>query len=143
MEITVKSFEELSKEELYQILRVRENVFVVEQNCPYQEIDGRDTEATHICFKENNKILAYCRIYKKDEHTMQIGRVLTTERKHGYGLQLLNCALEEIRKDPAVSSIVLEAQCYAIPFYEKAGFLTVGEPFDEDGIMHILMRLTL
>ena len=143
METCIKSFEELTKEELYQLLQVRESVFVVEQNCPYQEIDSLDTEAVHIFFRESGRILAYCRIYKKDESTMQIGRVLSTRRRQGYGLQLLKCALAEIRKDPAVTSIIMEAQLYAIPFYEKAGFTAVGEPFDEDGIMHILMRLTL
>ncbi|MDO4459864.1 MAG: GNAT family N-acetyltransferase [Clostridia bacterium] len=139
----VKKFTELTTEELYDIIASRESVFVVEQNCPYQETDGVDREATHLWLEEEGAIKAYLRIFMKNESTVQIGRVLTTERGKGYGGDLLHRAVEYIEENIKPAIIFLEAQTYATGFYEKEGFVSFGEVFLEDGIPHIKMQKKL
>jgi ElaA protein len=139
----VRSFEELTLRELYEILRVRTAVFVVEQNCPYQEVDGIDPESTHFFAEDDNgEIKAYLRFFprKEEEKVMQIGRVLTTERGTGLGRKILHMSLGVIENDYDVDEIYLEAQTYAIGFYEKEGFRVVSDEFLEDGIPHVQMR---
>ena len=143
MELVIRKFSELSLRELYEIIRVRESVFVVEQNCPYQETDGLDEQAIHLYYRDNDKLLAYCRIFRRNENAEQIGRFLTVERGAGLGLKLLNEAIALIIREYDPELIYIEAQCYAAGFYEKAGFRVKGEPFDEDGIMHTVMELKL
>ena len=143
MELVIRKFSELSLSELYEIIKVRESVFVVEQNCPYQETDGLDQNAIHLYYRDNERITAYCRIFRRDETTAQIGRFLTTERGTGLGLRLLEEAVSQIQREYDPETVYIEAQCYATGFYEKAGFRAKGEPFDEDGIMHTVMELKL
>ena len=97
MELRVKSFPELSNSELYEILRVRSQVFVVEQECAYQDIDGKDRESNHLFLVDEDSILAYARIFEDGDH-YRIGRVLTTVRGKGYGSRVLRASIEEIRK---------------------------------------------
>lgn len=110
MELVIKSFAELTKEELYEILRVRAEVFAAWQRCAYQDIDGLDCESVHMYLTDGGK--------------------------------LLREAVREIRSRGA-EGIYLEAQVYARGFYEREGFRAVTDEFDEDGIPHIGMRLTL
>lgn len=138
----IKKFNELSTLELYEIYKVRTAVFVVEQNCPYQEVDEIDLRSTHFLFSENNKTKAYLRVFKKDSDTAQIGRVLTTDRSKGYGKVIMDEAIRFIKKE-GYKKIYLEAQCYAIDFYRKHGFVVMSEPFDEDGIPHVKMELNI
>lgn len=142
MNLHIKKFEELNIHELYEILRVRAEVFVVEQTCVYQDLDGIDKESLHAFYEEDGEICAYVRIFeKKDEsHVAQLGRLLTTRRGEGLGWKILQAGLMAAMNDLGYKNIYIEAQCYAVPFYEKAGFTVTSEEFLEDGIPHVEMR---
>ncbi len=141
MKLKVKTFDQLTIRELYEILRVRAEVFVVEQNCVYQDVDGLDQRSLHMFFEEAGRIPAYLRVFYIEEGVVQIGRVLTTKRGMGLGGDLLNQALAAIREQMYPSRIYLEAQCYATGFYEREGFRICSEEFLEDGIPHVGMEL--
>ncbi len=143
MNLHIKTFEQLTSTELYEILKVRSAVFVVEQTCPYQDIDGGDYESLHVYLEEDGKILAYLRCYKQNETIARIGRVLTMERGKGYGRPLMEAGIKAVREHYTADSIYIEAQCYAIGFYNKFGFTVCGEEFLEDGIPHVPMTLDL
>lgn len=150
----IHTFEELTTRELYAILKVRSAVFVVEQNCPYQDLDDIDFKSTHITIFCDNEIVAYSRVFKSDDlpgHNPStttfpdfwyIGRVLTTRRNQHYGLQIMNESIR-VAKELGAKTIEIEAQCYAIPFYEKVGFQVSSVEFMLDGIPHKRMRLQL
>ena len=142
-EIVCKTFHELTVDELYDILSLRVDVFVVEQKCAYRELDDIDKRAMHLFMKEEGKIVSYLRYFKGEGNVIQIGRVVSRIRKHGYASAVLAKAIAQIKEMPGISAIVLEAQVYAVSLYEKAGFVVVSEPFDEDGIMHVRMERTL
>ena len=142
-EIVCKSFHELTVDELYDILSLRVDVFVVEQKCAYRELDDIDKKAMHVFMMEDGKIVSYLRYFKGEGDVIQIGRVVSRIRKHGYASAVLAKAIAQIKEMPGISAIVLEAQVYAVTFYEKTGFVVVSEPFDEDGIMHVRMERTL
>lgn len=140
MEIFVKSFEKLNIDELYEILRLRVDVFVVEQNCPYPEIDGVDKNAIHIFCKKDGKLAAYARIYKeKDE--IHLGRVIAKNRGQGHGNLILNETIKAAYENYGNKKIHIEAQTYARDFYAKAGFEERSQSFMMDGISHIKMVL--
>ncbi|MBR5305845.1 MAG: GNAT family N-acetyltransferase [Oscillospiraceae bacterium] len=142
MEIIVKTFQQLTTEELYEILKIRCAVFIVEQNCPYQDIDDTDKTALHIFLRdEKGAIISYLRLFEKDADTAHIGRVVTTVRRKGYGTMLLKEAVAQAKTHFGKSRIYLEAQTYALPFYSVQGFVPFGEEFLEDGIPHIRMML--
>ena len=143
MELTVKRFNELTVPELYAILRARCDVFVVEQKCAYADIDGVDPRALHMYIWENGAVIAYLRVFEKEDEpgTLQIGRVLTIRRGEGLGKALLRGSLGYILSELRPKRLFLEAQCYATGFYEREGFRICGEPFDEDGIPHVAMEL--
>ena len=142
MELVVKTFEELTRDELYEILKVRSAVFVVEQNCPYQDIDGVDRQALHVFLQEDGQILAYLRVFEKDKDRAQIGRVLTMVRGKGLGKAVFQAGLQAAGERLKKKSVYLEAQTYAIGFYEKEGFRVTSEEFLEDGIPHVKMEYT-
>ena len=144
MKLAAKYFEELTTTELYEILRVRSEIFVVEQNCIYQDMDGIDYRSLHI-FLEEGKILAYLRAFEKDSETgiVQMGRVLTLAHGTGLGGKLLKEGLSQIKEKMAPSSIYIEAQCYATGFYERESFVISSGEFLEDGIPHVKMILNL
>ena len=143
MILSVKYFDELSPRELYEIYRLRVSVFVVEQNCPYQEVDPIDLTAWHLCLREGGEIAAYARVFRKSDDTAAIGRVISARRRMGFGTQILKAAIEFAKKTYAPKVITLEAQIYAREFYEKQGFQKASEPFLEDGIPHIRMDLNV
>ena len=143
MNLHIKTFEQLSSTELYEILKARSAVFVVEQTCPYQDIDGGDYESLHVYLEEEGKLLAYLRCYVQDEYTARIGRVLTMERGKGLGRPLMEAGIQAVREHYKANSVYIEAQCYAIGFYNKFGFEVCGEEFLEDGIPHVPMTLDL
>ena len=137
----LKHFSELSNRELYEILRVRVSVFVVEQTCPYQEIDEADFDAYHLFLPdESGHIRAYLRIFEKDADFVRLGRILTTERGTGLGLKLIFEGMRVSETLYGHRRFYVEAQSYAIGFYEKAGFRVVSEEFLEDGIPHVKME---
>lgn len=140
MEIVVKNFNELNLDELYEILQIRSAVFVVEQTCVYQDIDGIDRNSTHIYVKEDNVIVGYLRLFLREDDRVQIGRVLTTKRNEGYGAIVMEKAMEVIKECYPDKEVYLEAQTYAIDFYRKFGLEVCSEEFLEDGIPHVQMK---
>jgi ElaA protein len=145
MKTIIKTFGELDTRELYAILRARAEVFVVEQNCVYQDLDGVDTDAYHVFTLEDGEITAYLRVFMRDSEakTAQIGRVLTVKRGKGLGLHVMNEGIRAAKELLYAKEIYIEAQVYAIGFYEKVGFSVCSDEFLEDGIPHVKMTLTL
>ena len=141
MEWQIKPFSQLTGEELYEILKLRVDVFVVEQNCPYHELDGKDLDALHVFARDSQGIQAYLRLLRPGVSFPEasLGRVVTRLRRQGLGTQLLNRGLEAAREWLGDVPIRIEAQTYAKAFYEQAGFRQVSEEFLEDGIPHIQM----
>lgn len=143
MNTIIKPFDKLTTQELFNIYKLRVDVFVVEQQCPYHEVDDIDTISHHIYLQnDNSKILAYCRMYKEND-TFHIGRVIASERRKGYGTQIMKTAIKIATEELHADNIIIEAQTYAMNFYEKLGFTQTSEPFVEDGIPHIQMKYTV
>lgn len=141
MELVVKGFAELSNEDLYEIMQLRVSVFVVEQACPYQELDGKDQGALHVYYRDGEGVQAYLRILKPGVSFQEaaLGRVLTRQRGTGLGGQILREGIRLAGERFHARALRIEAQTYAKGFYEKAGFRQVSEEFLEDGIPHIQM----
>jgi len=143
LEILIKTFEELSINQLYQILQLRSEVFVVEQDCVYQDIDGKDQKALHILGYKDDVLVAYTRCFEQGIYFQEaaIGRVIVKEnhRKYGYGHQVLEASIKAIKERFNTTKIKLSAQQYLIDFYVSHGFITTGEGYLEDGIPHIAM----
>lgn len=143
MELYIKRFEELTIDELYAILKLRVDVFVVEQKCPCDEIDNRDQAAIHVYLKDADGIKAYVRILDRgvvSEH-VTIGRVIAAQRGKGLGRRVMEEAIKAAQEIFGTDTIFLEAQVYAKGFYEKLGFKSVSEAFSMDGIPHVKMEL--
>ncbi len=144
LKLSSKKFEELSLTELYAILQLRSEIFVVEQNCVYQDIDGKDAEALHIIGKKDGKIVAYARCFAPGFYFQEaaIGRVLVSEkeRKQEFAHQLMEASLQAIKEVYQTTTVKLSAQQYLTKFYEKHGFVITGKGYLEDGIPHIAMR---
>lgn len=140
----VKSFTEINTQELYKILKAREDVFVVEQNAAYHDLDNDDQEALHL-WAENTKgeVLAYCRLFDKGVKYKEtsIGRVLTTEKSRGFGLGkiIIPFAIEIIENRFYTSEIRISAQDYLLKFYEDFGFVSTQKKYLEDNIPHTEM----
>ena len=143
MECIVKTFDELTAREVYEILQVRTAVFVVEQTCPYQEVDGVDYDAYHVYLRDDRGIRAYLRAFRKDATTVQLGRVMTLDRGKGLGMEVLKAGIRTVRERMGAEKIFIVAQTYTIDFYGKVGFRVTGEEFLEDGIPHVPMTLEL
>jgi len=145
LELTVKRFDELDIYELYEILELRVDVFVVEQNCPYPELDEKDKSAWHVYFREDGKITAYLRVLDPGVSfdTAAIGRVISTRRRCGLGTKLMREGIRVAREHMTTAAVKIEAQTYARSFYEQLGFVQTSEEFLEDGIPHIEMTLEL
>lgn len=140
MQVRIKSFEDLTNRDLYEILKLRVDVFVVEQECPYPEIDGKDYNAFHIYLENQGQILAYSRVYE-EEGQVHIGRVIAKERRKGHATLILKEAINVAKKFYQAKEIHIEAQTYAKKLYEKVGFEEVSEAFLLDGIEHVKMVL--
>ncbi|WP_194766398.1 GNAT family N-acetyltransferase [Tamlana sp. I1] len=143
LDIKLKSFEALSKQELYDVLQLRSEVFVVEQDCVYQDIDGKDQKAWHVLAYKEGKLVAYTRIFKSGIYFEEssIGRVVVAknERKHKYGYQIMEFSINAIKTHFRESVIKISAQYYLKQFYTNLGFKAVGDTYLEDGIPHIAM----
>lgn len=146
LDYVIKSWQELTKEELYQLLQLRTEVFVVEQNCPYQDIDGTDQQSCHLLVKESSNpslLIAYLRFYPSqldNKSVVAMGRVCTraNNRKQGVSRELMNQALAYIEQKE-LKTITVSAQAYLEDFYQSLGFKAISELYDEDGIPHIRM----
>ena len=137
-----KRFDELTTQELYELLRIRTDVFVVEQDCVYQDMDYDDQPAIHLWLTdEEDRIVALCRVCPAGTHMeeVSIGRVITTERGKGYGKQMMLAGIEAAKEHFGAKRIDIEAQEYAKGFYEQVGFRQSSEQFILDGIPHIRM----
>lgn len=143
MEWSLKRFEELTLDELYAILQLRSRVFIVEQNCIYNDVDGKDQLAWHLMATEESNLIAYTRILPPGVvySDPAIGRVVTSplKRSAGLGRELMNRSIEHCENLFGTTSITLSAQAYLKKFYESLGFLTVGDEYLDDGIPHIEM----
>lgn len=140
----IKPFEALSLPELYSVLQLRSEVFVVEQNCVYQDIDGKDEKALHVIGELDGQTVAYCRLFKPGDYFDQasIGRVIVKEtfRDKKWGHDLIREAIEAITIHFGESQITISAQLYLKKFYESHGFKQTSEEYLEDGIPHIEMK---
>jgi ElaA protein len=145
MNFITKSFSELTTKELYDILQLRAEVFVVEQDCVYQDLDFKDQKALHVFSYKNDVLITYTRIFKPGDYfdKSSIGRVVVkdTERKFGYGHDLIKASIKAIKDHYNEVKIIISAQVYLKKFYESHGFFQVGEGYLEDGIPHIRMDL--
>ena len=140
-----KSFGELTVDELYELLRVRSEVFVVEQNCVYLDMDGDDQQSIHLWLTDNDKVVALARVCPAGTHMKEIsiGRVITTERGKGYGKQIMLHAIDAAIEHFGATLIDIEAQEYARGFYESVGFKQSSGTFMLDGIPHIKMTWSI
>ena len=138
----VRHFSQLTTGELYKIYRLRVSVFVVEQHCPYQEVDELDPCAYHVWLESGGEIVAYARVLPQGTafESVCIGRVIATKRRCGLGTQIVAAAIDTAKKQFGAGKITLEAQVYAKSLYEKAGFRVVSDEFSEDDIPHVRME---
>lgn len=143
MKVHIKKYHELTLDELYEILKLRVSIFVVEQNCPYQEIDDKDKCAYHVFITEEDHIQAYLRVLDQGISFAEVslGRVIAVKRGCGLGAAILVEGIKVAKEKYHAKNIKIEAQTYAKGFYEKQGFQQVSEEFLEDGIPHIEMIL--
>jgi ElaA protein len=139
-----KSFKELTTTELYAILALRLQVFCVEQNCPYQDIDDLDQKATHVYLKKADKVIAYARILVDANGIYHIGRIVVAEvfRKDGLATIIINHCIKEIKVNQGMK-VFISAQSYLKDFYKKFGFKNTGKYYLEDDIPHEQMQLRL
>jgi len=141
MKTIIKSFYELNIDELYEILKLRAEVFVIEQNCIYPDIDDKDKHSLHVFLKEQDEIVAYLRVIEKgisfDE--VSIGRVIAKYRRQGLGTLVLKAGIQAAKEIYQAEKSIIEAQTYAKTLYEKQGFIQTSDEFLEDGIPHIQM----
>lgn len=143
IKIKIKSFEQLTKLELYKLLQLRSEIFVVEQDCVYQDLDGKDEKSLHVLGFKNEKIIAYTRVFKPGDYFEEasIGRVVVAknQRKHKYGYDIMKASIETIKTQFNTDIIKISAQCYLNKFYTNLGFKNFGETYLEDGIPHVAM----
>ncbi len=143
LKFKIRAFNELTVLELYQLLQLRSDVFIVEQNCVYPDIDAKDQKALHVIGEFENKIVAYARIFKPNDYfeNASIGRVVVAEkfRARKWGYDLMENAIAGIETHFTTQKITISAQLYLKKFYENLGFQQVSETYLEDGIEHIEM----
>jgi ElaA protein len=146
MNWTQKTFEQLTVNELYRILKERVAIFVVEQECAYLELDDQDQDATHLYLEENGDIMAYCRLLPKGSKYKEpsIGRVMVKHqyRKQGLAHQLMSKAVSIMKNEWDEPVIKLQAQSHLQHFYSQYGFEVVSEEYMDDGIPHVDMLFT-
>lgn len=138
------SFQELNTDQLYEILALREAVFVIEQKCFYSDLDYRDQVSMHLLGIQDNKLAAYLRVLPKDiayPNAVSIGRVITAKNARGQGLgkKIITEALRHIDENYTTVPTIISAQLYLKEFYTSYGFEPIGEPYDDAGVLHIKM----
>ena len=142
--IFYKKFDNLSRKEIHDLFLLRSEVFVVEQNCVYQDIDGKDEKADHVLVKKNTKIIAYARVLQdNDPNVVSIGRIVVSKKERGntLGGSLLDFILKKICEKETKRRIKISAQAHLEKFYKAHGFKTKSNTYMEDGIPHISMIL--
>jgi ElaA protein len=145
LQLFIKTFDQLTNDELYEILKLRVDIFVVEQTCPYPDLDDLDQAAIHVFYKNEEGICAYLRVMDRgvESEDVSIGRVVVdkNKRRKALGSKLMQAGIKAAREIFDADTIYLEAQRYAKSFYEKQGFKQVSEVFLLDDIPHIKMEL--
>ncbi len=141
-----EDFESVPRKDWYQIIQLRETIFILEQFCAYVDCDGKDIEARHVYTKVNNEIAAYCRLLDVGlsySDAASVGRIVTHPhfRGKGYGHQLLVESIKKIKQHYKEVNVKIGAQCYLEKFYKRYGFKTVSNMYLEDGIPHYTMNL--
>ena len=141
-----KNFQALTTEELYEIFALRAEVFVVEQNCPYQDVDGKDLHSIHVLGYINNQLVAYARVLGQGvsyQEYASIGRIVTSPSIRGkkFGHALVDVAIKVCQKNFPGQTIKISAQAHLKKFYNNHGFKTTGDAYLEDDIQHIGMIL--
>ena len=140
--VIIKSFEELNKAELYQIIQLRIAVFIVEQDCPYPDLDDMDQDAQHLWIEDAGEIVCYLRVNPAGSRFSEpsLGRIVTkkSHRNRGYAEKLIKKAIDLVYEKES-RAIRISAQCYLEKYYEKFGFLKASEEYLEDNIPHIEM----
>ena len=146
IDFTVKTFDELTTVELYEILRLRSEVFVVEQDCNYQDIDDKDQKAFHVIGVKEESIVAYARIFDSGDYFTlpSIGRIVVkqTKRNFKFGSSLVKASIQYIVQNFEEKSILISAQTHLKKFYNSLGFIEQGKEYLEDGIPHVKMLRT-
>ena len=145
MQLVTKFFDELSAMEIYEILKARAEIFIMEQNINYQDMDDVDYRSLHCFYMENDKVIAYLRAFPEKDcvDTVRIGRVLTLKHGSGMGRKLMEESMVLIKEKMNCKRIVMDAQTHAIGFYEKFGFEVTSEEFWEEGILHVAMERSI
>ncbi len=143
MNFNAKTFAELSAKEIYEILKARMEVFLLEQHIVCLDIDGVDYDSLHVFYENEGRAEAYFRAFKVDDDTVKIGRVLTREHGKGLGRKLMENGMEEVKKHFGCSKIILHSQKHAEGFYKKLGFETVSDDYLEEGVVHVTMEKTV
>lgn len=146
MKLIIRAFHDLTNRQLYEILQLRQIVFVVEQDCPYLDCDDKDQEAYHICLVKDDQLIAYTRVLGPGisyENYASIGRVVNHPkfRKQGFGKSIMKASISFCKDQYPSKSIKISAQCYLDSFYQNLGFVPTGESYLEDGIPHQSMIL--
>jgi ElaA protein len=133
-------FEELSAHLLYEVLRFRQSIFVVEQRSPYADLDGLDQEAWHLLLRSEGQLAGYLRLIPMP---IRIGRVAVAShfRRRGFGRRLMEEALRVCTERYPAQDIILAAQLNLVPLYSSFGFAVISEPYDDFGVMHVKMRM--
>ena len=140
MNFVAKTFSELSVDELYEILKSRAEIFLLEQKIICQDLDDKDRDSIHCFFTDKNRVVAYMRAFSVSEDSVKIGRVLTLEHGKGLGSELMKKSFEEIKNHFGNKKTIVHAQKQAAGFYEKMGFKTVSDEYMEEGIVHVTME---
>lgn len=140
MEFTVREFSELSNHELYEVLKARSQIFIVEKKMICLDPDGADVSAKHFMLKDDGKLIAYLRGLE-DGEWYKLGRIISVTHGLGHGKILMERALEYIKDNILKKKVYINAQCDAVPFYEKCGFVPVGDEFMEENVRHMRMEL--
>lgn len=143
MQLNTKFFDELTNKELYNILKIRSQVFVVEQKCIYNDMDDEDFNSLHVFYNEGDITHAYLRIIPMGDSIVKIGRVCALQKRTGLGTKLLVEGINAAKTKLTASKIIIHAQSYVENFYAKQGFKTVSDEFMEEGIPHVKMELIL
>lgn len=145
MQLIAKTFQELTSREVYEILKSRAEIFILEQNINYQDMDDIDYQSLHCFYQENNRVVAYLRAFYKDDDKkiVKVGRVLTLEHGKGLGGKFLEESIAIIKTKMPCQKIYIHSQKHAEKFYKRYGFVTTSDEFIEEGVVHIEMELKL
>lgn len=142
MNFYAKTFDELSPKEIYEILKARMEVFLLEQHIVCLDIDGVDYDSLHVFMEHEGRVEAYFRAFRHED-SVKIGRVLTREHGKGLGRELIQRGLEEVKNHFGCDKIILHSQKHAEGFYKKLGFETVSDEYIEEGVPHVTMAASL